>query len=185
MNRFIALFILLLTFATASAQTIVFSDNFDSYTADSTLSASNPSWWSTWGGFPEQDGTIVNNLAASAPNSLHISNANDQVFFVKPVNASTNSRIPVRNGHYAVSFNYYVPSQGPGAYFNVQHYFADSWAFATYFRNNGTGYFIAVSCIAGRFFTSRAIKKALICLMLQFVLFGFVYLCWLGHFKDP
>ena len=42
-----------------------------------------------------------------------------------------------------------------------------------------------VSCIAGRFFTSRAIKKALICLMLQFVLFGFVYLCWLGHFKDP
>lgn len=143
MNRFFALFFLMLTFAAASAQTIVFSDNFDSYTADSTLSASNPSWWSTWGGFPEQDGTIVNNLAASAPNSLHISNANDQVFFVKPFNASTNSRIPVRNGHYAISFNYYVPSQGPGAYFNVQHYFADSWAFATYFRNNGTGYFIA------------------------------------------
>jgi hypothetical protein len=143
MNRFFALFILLLTFASTLAQTIVFSDNFDSYTAGSTLSASNPSWWSTWGHSPEQDGVIVNTLAASAPNSLHISNANDQIFFVNPIDASTNYSAPFRNGHYTISFNYYVPSQGPGAYFNVQQDFGYFWAFATYFRNNGTGYFIA------------------------------------------
>lgn len=143
MNRFFTFISLFLIFAATSAQTVVFSDNFDSYTADSSLSTSNPSWWSTWGHSPEQDGVIVNSLAASAPNSLHISNANDQIFFVNPIDASTNYSAPFRNGHYTISFNYYVPSQGPGAYFNVQQDFGYFWAFATYFRNNGTGYFIA------------------------------------------
>lgn len=113
------------------AQTVVFSDNFDSYTAGSHLAQTNPAW-TTWNDLPgsAEDGVISNAQAVSAPNSLYVSGSVDQIY-------------PFGNyytGHYTVSFNMLVPSTGDGAYFNVQHRIKYQWAFACYFYNNGTGY---------------------------------------------
>ena len=116
------------------AQTVVFSDNFDSYTAGSYLAQSN-SAWTTWSDTPgsSQDGIISNTQSASAPNSLFITGDNDQLYRFDDLT----------EGHYNISFNMFIPSSGNGAYFNVLHIFTDGttqWAFACYFDNSGMGY---------------------------------------------
>ena len=113
---------LLVLFAATSfafAQTVVFSDNFDSYTAGVHLAQSNPAW-TTWTNSPgsSEDGVISNAQAASAPNSLLVSGSVDQVF---PFGNYT-------TGHYTVSFNMYIPSTGNGAYFNIQHVLLQQWS---------------------------------------------------------
>ena len=125
---------ILLLFAVTSfafAQTVVFSDNFDSYTAGSHLAQSN-SAWTTWSNAPggAEDGVISTAQAATAPNSLYISGSNDQVY---PFGNYT-------TGHYTLTFNYYVPSSGNGAYFNIQHILPQQWALECYFYNTGGGY---------------------------------------------
>ena len=113
------------------AQTVVFSDNFDSYTAGSHLAQSN-SAWTTWSNAPggAEDGVISTAQAATAPNSLYISGSNDQVY---PFGNYT-------TGHYTLTFNYYVPSSGNGGYFNIQHILLQQWALECYFYNTGGGY---------------------------------------------
>lgn len=125
---------LLFMFAATSlmfAQTVVFSDNFDTYTAGSHLAQSN-SAWTTWNNAPggSEDGVISSAQAASAPNSLYISGSNDQVY---PFGNYT-------TGHYTLTFNYYVPSSGNGAYFNIQHILLQQWALECYFNSTGGGY---------------------------------------------
>ena len=125
---------LLFMFAATSlmfAQTVVFSDNFDTYTAGSHLAQSN-SAWTTWSNAPggSEDGVISSAQAASAPNSLYISGSNDQVY---PFGNYT-------TGHYTLTFNYYVPSTGNGAYFNIQHILLQQWALECYFNSTGGGY---------------------------------------------
>ncbi len=124
----------LLVFAATSlmfAQTVVFSDNFDSYTAGSHLAQSN-SAWTTWSSAPgsSEDGVISSTQAASAPNSLYITGSNDQLY---PFGNYT-------TGHYTLTFNYYVPSTGNGGYFNIQHILKNQWALECYFHNTGGGY---------------------------------------------
>ena len=116
---------------TLNAQTVVFSDNFDSYTPGAHLAQSN-SAWTTWNNAPggSEDGTISSAQAASAPNSLFITGENDQVY---PFGNYT-------TGHYLLTFSYYIPSTGNGAYFNIQHILLQQWSLECYFRNNGTGY---------------------------------------------
>lgn len=113
------------------AQTVVFSDNFDSYTPGSHLAQSNPAW-TTWNNNPgsSEDGIIVSDQAASAPYSLYVANLTDQIY---PFGNYT-------TGHYTVTFNMYVPTSGQGAYFNIQHVMLEQWAFECNFYNNGTGY---------------------------------------------
>ncbi|MBR4911294.1 MAG: T9SS type A sorting domain-containing protein [Bacteroidales bacterium] len=124
----------LLMFAAVSftfAQTVVFSDNFDSYTAGSHLAQSN-SAWTTWSSAPgsSEDGVISSTQAASAPNSLYITGSNDQLY---PFGNYT-------TGHYTLTFNYYVPSTGNGGYFNIQHILKNQWALECYFNSTGGGY---------------------------------------------
>ncbi|HPS70976.1 MAG TPA: T9SS type A sorting domain-containing protein [Bacteroidales bacterium] len=116
------------------AQTIVFQENFDTYTAGDKIAVVNTNF-TTWSAAPggSEDGTISTEQAASPSNSLKIVPGNDVVF-------------PIANftsGEYVIEFDYYVPSTGPGAYFNVLHNFAGTsseWALECYFYNNGTGY---------------------------------------------
>lgn len=127
------LFFLLMFAATSVmfAQTVVFSDNFDSYTAGNHLAQSN-SAWTTWSSAPgsAEDGVISSTQAASAPNSLFISGENDQLY---PFGNYT-------TGHYTLTFNYYVTSSGNGGYFNIQHILKNQWALECYFNNTGGGY---------------------------------------------
>ena len=127
------LFFLLMFAATSFmfAQTVVFSDNFDSYTAGNHLAQSN-SAWTTWSSAPgsAEDGVISSTQAASAPNSLFISGENDQLY---PFGNYT-------TGHYTLTFNYYVTSSGNGGYFNIQHILKNQWALECYFNSTGGGY---------------------------------------------
>jgi len=129
-----SLLFFLLMFAATSfmfAQTVVFSDNFDSYTAGSHLAQSN-SAWTTWSSAPgsAEDGVISSAQASSAPNSLYITGSNDQLY---PFGNYT-------TGHYTLTFNYYVPSTGNGGYFNIQHILKNQWALECYFNSTGGGY---------------------------------------------
>lgn len=126
--------LLLLAASFANAQTVVFSDNFDSYTAGSHLAVSN-SAWTTWNNAPggSEDGVISNAQAFSAPNSLFISEGNDQLFVFDSLT----------EGRYVIKFNMYIPSSGNGAYFNIMHILKQAWALQCYFYNNGTGYVTA------------------------------------------
>ena len=127
------LFFLLMFAATSFmfAQTVVFSDNFDSYTAGNHLAQSN-SAWTTWSSAPgsAEDGVISSTQAASAPNSLFISGSNDQLY---PFGNYT-------TGHYTLTFNYFVPASGNGGYFNIQHILKSQWALECYFHSTGGGY---------------------------------------------
>ena len=130
---FFALMFAVTSFLTA--QTVVFSDNFDSYTAGSHLAQVN-SAWTTWTNAPggSDDGVISNAQAYSQPNSLFIEQGIDQVF---PFNNYT-------SGHYIIEFKLYIPSpsqgaSGPGAYFNVQHILRSQGAFECRFDNDGVG----------------------------------------------
>jgi hypothetical protein len=118
------------------AQTIVFQENFDTYTAGDKIAVVNTNF-TTWSAAPggSEDGTISTEQAASPSNSLKIIKDNDVVF-------------PIANftsGEYVLEFDLYIPSTGTGAYFNVLHNFAGSsseWALECYFYANGTGYLI-------------------------------------------
>lgn len=121
-------------FSWAMAQTVIFSDNFDSYSSGDRLVQTSTAAWTTWSNAPgsAEDAVISNAQSSSAPNSLYITGSNDIIY---PFANQT-------SGHYVLDFDYYVPSSGNGAYFNVQHYYAPGtqWAFECYFNNNGTGY---------------------------------------------
>ena len=117
------------------AQTVVFSDNFDSYTVGSHLAqTATGTAWTTWNHLPggTEDGVISSTYAASAPNSLYITGANDVIY---PFSNQT-------SGNYTLDFDYYIPSTGNGAYFNIQHYYSPGiqWSFECYMTNAGTGY---------------------------------------------
>lgn len=131
---YIILLLLTLAVAFANAQTVVFSDNFDSYTAGSHLAASN-SAWTTWNNAPggSEDGVISNVQAFSTPNSLFISEGNDQLFVFDSLT----------EGRYVIKFKMFIPSSGDGAYFNIMHILKQAWALQCYFYNNGTGYVTA------------------------------------------
>jgi hypothetical protein len=124
-------FFLFMTCALGMAQTVVYSDDFDSYTAGSYMAQSN-SAWTTWSNAPgtAEDGVITNSLSSSSPNSLYISGSTDQMYTFANYNT----------GHYTLAFNMYVPSTGNGAYFNIQHAIGQIWALGCYFDNDGTGY---------------------------------------------
>ena len=64
-----------------TAQTVAFSDNFDSYPVGSHLSQVN-SAWTTWTGTPggSDDGIISSTQAYSTPNSLYIEEEIDQLY---------------------------------------------------------------------------------------------------------
>lgn len=134
---------ILFAFFAMQAQTILIQDNFDSYTVGDKLGVVNTAF-STWSAAPgtAEDGTISNEQAASPSNSLKVAPGND---IILPLGNLT-------TGVYVIEFDYYVPSTGAGAYFNVLHSFAGSssqWALECYFRNDGTGYLMAGTALAG------------------------------------
>ena len=134
MKKFILLFCLALPFAMLQAQTVIYSDNFDSYTAGQKLCSQNNTNWTTWSNTPgsAEDAVVSSEQASSGSNSLKVSGDNDIIYRFSNQTS----------GVFDIEFKYYVPSTGNGAYFNVQHYYnpGREWAFETFIYNNGTGY---------------------------------------------
>ena len=134
MKKFLLLFCLAFPYVMLQAQTIVFSDNFDSYTAGQKLCSQNNTDWTTWSNSPgsTEDATISTEQASSGNNSLKITGSNDIIYRFSNQTS----------GVFDIEFKYYVPSTGNGAYFNVQHYYNPGveWAFESFLYNSGTGY---------------------------------------------
>lgn len=111
MKKFLLLFCLAFPFVILQAQTVVFSDNFDSYTAGQKLCSQNNTDWTTWNNTPgsSEDAVISTEQASSGSNSLKVTGTNDIIYRFSNQTS----------GVFDIEFKYYVPSSGNGAYFNV------------------------------------------------------------------
>lgn len=135
MKRIVMFFIMsLLVICWLNGQTVLYSENFDSYTAGQMFVQQSGGYpWMTWSNQPggPEDVPVTNTLSRSNPNSLYFSNTQDDII-LKLGNRTS--------GKYIIEFYYYIPA-GKGAYFNVQHFEQPGieWAIEVYFGNNGTG----------------------------------------------
>jgi len=138
-------FVFLFTFSFAQPNPILFSDNFDSYTAGTGLAAQNPSFWTTWDGGAGEDPLVSNAFSHSSPNSVVIIQDND---LVKPFGTT-----PYTSGRYKISFFVYIPASKAG-YFNTLALFSGNnsqWALECYFDLGGNGRFFGGSSTAVTF----------------------------------
>lgn len=113
-----------------SAQTAVFEDDFESYTAGSGIATQTDNW-ETWSGGSggSEDAIVSDDYAMSGSNSMLVEGTNDMIY---QLGGET-------SGVYKVEFNYFMES-GYGGYYNFQHTFGADWAFAVFFSDDGTGY---------------------------------------------
>jgi hypothetical protein len=113
--------------------TVIFSDNFDSYTAGQQLACQNPTDWTTWNLNPcdaTTDAYVSSNWAHSGANSFVVAPDNDEVHYWGPVTS----------GKYEIDFYNYIPSGGTG-YFNTLSQFTatQEWAMEVYFNAAAAG----------------------------------------------
>jgi hypothetical protein len=116
---------------TASAQTVLFEDNFDSYTVGSGVVAQNTNW-AYWSAGTPSDANVSSNFASSGANSANINGTAADL--VLPIG-------PFTTGKYDIKFKMFLPA-GAGGYFNALHTWSGSstayqWACDVFF--DGTG----------------------------------------------
>lgn len=119
------------------SQTIVFNDNFDTYTVGQQLACQNSTDWKTWRDNPcdTEDPMISNTHFYSGSNSVVIKPAND---LVRLHGQRT-------NGIFKFEFQMYIPT-GKTGYFNSLSRFVlgdadgnQKWAIECYFNAGGNG----------------------------------------------
>ncbi|MBK7298425.1 MAG: T9SS type A sorting domain-containing protein [Flavobacteriales bacterium] len=98
----------------ANAQTVIYSDDFESYAAGDMVAATNPTNWAIWAGGADQ--VISTAFANSGTNSIAC---------IATAAAGGPGDLLLRlgdktTGSYALPWNMYVPT-GKGGYFNIQH----------------------------------------------------------------
>lgn len=132
MMKKILLFIsILATVMVANTQTLLFEDNFDSYTTGMGVAAQSADW-DTWDGSPNLDGAVSTDYASSGTKSAKIEGtATDLVLPIGPYVA----------GKYDVKWKMLIPN-GFGAYFNALHVWSSSsttyeWAVDVFFSDQG------------------------------------------------
>lgn len=123
----IALFLCLNLFS----QTIIFQENFDSYSTGIGIASQSLSW-QTWSYTTStaEDALISGEHFSSGDKSLNIRNDNDILYYF-------GSRV---SGAYDVEFKMYI-KQGNGAYLNVEHGNRSSYAFQVCFMENNQVWF--------------------------------------------
>jgi len=135
MKKFYGIAILLIAcISYGYAQTNLFSDGFETYTAGSKLVQQAPGTnWTTWSNAPggAEDPIVVNTQANTGSQSVKIAPNNDLVL---KLNDKT-------TGRYQIKMFAKIPT-GKIGYFNVLQDFASSaslWGMELYFNANGTG----------------------------------------------
>ena len=113
---------------------IVFTDNFDTYTAGQQVACQNPADWTTWSFDPcnaTEDPFVSTDFAFSSPNSVKIDADNDLVHEIGNFT----------NGKYSCAFQMYIPNGSLG-YWNILHDFAGGsslWGIEVYYNASGVG----------------------------------------------
>jgi len=127
--------IIVLLFSNSYSQTILFEDNFNSYTAGEFLALQSENWttWSNLAG-GDEDARISTDQFLSAPNSLLIEGTSDVVLLV-------DDRTEKK---YVLKFNIFVET-GFGGYYNLLHKYGvgganSEWALEVFFSQDGTGF---------------------------------------------
>jgi hypothetical protein len=139
-------FLILFCTSFGFAQTTLFTDNFESYTAGSKLVQQAPGTdWTTWSNAPggSEDPIVSDAQANGGTKSVKIAPNNDLVL---KLNDKT-------TGRYQIKMFAYVPT-GKIGYFNVLQDFASSnsqWGMEVYFNVNGTGDVNAGGELSGSF----------------------------------
>ncbi|MBN2778660.1 MAG: T9SS type A sorting domain-containing protein [Bacteroidales bacterium] len=107
----------------AIGQTVLFSDDFESYNTGESVAAQTSSW-TTWSGATTSgEAALVSEAQAHGGiKSLNVIPNNDMIY-----NFGNKT-----SGVYQIEFYYYVAT-GSQAYFNIEHIFADEWAFSCEF----------------------------------------------------
>ena len=145
-NQYAFLFALLLSVTTAFAQTTLFSETFESYTAGSKLvQQAAGTAWTTWSNSPgsAEDPIVSNAFAHAGTKSVKIAPNNDLVL----------NLYDKTTGRYQIKMYNYIPS-GKIGYFNVLQDFASSnslYGMEVYFNDNGTGTVNAAGESTGKF----------------------------------
>ncbi|MBK7632136.1 MAG: T9SS type A sorting domain-containing protein [Ignavibacteriales bacterium] len=140
-------FILTILFTTlALSQTIVFQDNFDTYTAGQQIACQSAGIWQTWTNNPcsaTEDAYISNVYSFSGTNSILIKQNNDVV----------RDHGLLLNGVAEINFQVFIPA-GKAGYFNTLANFAPPtyvWAMQVFFNSPGTGTLDAAGANAAAF----------------------------------
>jgi len=120
--------------ATTTTQTILFADDFESYTAGLKLAQQAPTVWTTWSNAPggAEDAEVTTEQAYGGTKSVKIVYNND---LVKDFGTALST------GKYKISFYIYIPT-GKAAYFNTLAAFSGSssqWGLEVYFDVGGGG----------------------------------------------
>ncbi len=115
----------------ATAQTILFEDNFDSYTPGSGVVAQNVSW-AYWSAGTPSDAVVSSDFSSSGSNSVNVVGTSNDL--VLPIG-------PFTSGKYDIKFKMYLPA-GAGGYFNTLHTWSGNstayqWACDVFFDGNG------------------------------------------------
>lgn len=115
-----------------NAQTVIYEDDFESYTVGGYLAVQSEAWttWSNAPGTPE-DAFIVNEQSNSPTKSVLVQGVSDLVL-------GLGNKV---SGKYQVDMYYFVPTAFAG-YYNFQRYQSPGveWVLEVYFNNNGTGF---------------------------------------------
>jgi hypothetical protein len=127
--------LLIATSLLASAQTVIFSDNFDTYTHGAGIVASNPNW-SYWNASTNSDAVVDSNQSFSANNSCLVNGTTTDL--ILPIG-------PYTSGIYFVDFKMLLPQGSSGGYFNLLHVWNSTstvyeWAVDVFFDADGSCY---------------------------------------------
>ena len=125
------------------AQTVIFEDDFESYTAGMGV-AEQSDTWTTWTGSAGEDADVSADFANSGSNSFKIDNSSNDI--ILPVG-------PYTSGKYDLKFMMYMP-QGNGGYFNALHAWevdntAYEWAVDVFFSSTGDITWVAEGAAGG------------------------------------
>jgi hypothetical protein len=130
----------------ASAQTVLFEDNFDSYTVGTGVVAQN-AYWAYWSAAAPSDANVLSDLTGN----LYANVNGTSTDLVLPIG-------PFTSGKYDIKFKMYLPA-GAGGYFNALHTWSGSstvyeWAGDVFFDGAGvatwtTGFAAGGSVIVG------------------------------------
>ncbi|HRO74111.1 MAG TPA: hypothetical protein PK611_10600, partial [Saprospiraceae bacterium] len=136
MHKLYTLLFLCLAVSLGLQAQVTFSDNFDSYPADSYLGINN-SKWTTWSGKPgtDEDAKVTSDKSKSPNNSVYIfakDNAGGPMDLVLPFGQK------FTKGTFIYRMNMFVPAKQT-AYFNFQanEKIGDAWALNANFGTNG------------------------------------------------
>jgi hypothetical protein len=125
MKKHLTLLSLLLASSFISAQTVIFTDDFESYNTTESIPSQTTNWQTWSGGTTGSEASFVSaEQTYSGIKSMKVVENNDMVYDFGGVST----------GLWRISFWMYIEA-GKTGYFNVEHVFGSKWAFECYFEN--------------------------------------------------